>query len=105
MAEKYWWISWHQKTDDHRPLHFPPREDVLGWWCTGYRCADDVVTLVAHVRAESEDAAKDVIRADWPEADEWRFCTPHAPTKPGDRFPLSDWMELRYGQAEAAAAG
>lgn len=26
------WLSWHQPTEDYRPLTDPPVEGVLGWW-------------------------------------------------------------------------
>ena len=94
---RYWWISWYQPTDDHRPLTYPPNDAVLGWWCSGERCSDGASTLVAHVRSSDEDAAKAAIRTDWPEAGEWRFCERRSGRpEPGGRFPLSDWMRERY---------
>lgn len=94
----HYWISWMQPTDDHRPLTYPPNESVWGWWNTGERCEDGAKTLVAHVTADSTDAAKSAVLAEWPEATEWRFCNETDSAPPCDRFPLSDWMCERFGQ-------
>jgi hypothetical protein len=87
-----WWLSWYQPGDDPRPLGFPPNENVLGWWVSGYREND--ATVCALVKADTEEQAKAKINIDWPEAAEWRFCDRRDLTeKPlGDRFPLADWM-------------
>lgn len=59
--------------------------------------------MCATVEAESEDAAREAIRRDWPEAEEWRFCEPRPDKKIelGDRFPLDDWMVERIAKATA----
>jgi len=94
MAERFW-ISWHQPTEDFRPLNFPPKQNVLGWWCSGYG-GDDTPILCALVEATHEGMAKAVVREDWPEAEKFRFCEPRDNEwRPSDRFPLSDWMEQR----------
>lgn len=83
-------ISWFQPTDDHRPLSFPPNENVLGWWKTGE--GDRGATLVAIVKAESEEEAQQVILKDWPEVVDWRFCGDQEHTRVTSRYPLQDWM-------------
>ena len=92
LIENCFWLSWYQPTEDHRPLKFPPNEKVVGWWCTG-RTSYGVATLVAMVSADTEDEAKDVVKIDWPEAREWRFCDRMLKIGPPDgRFPLKTWM-------------
>lgn len=92
---KRWWISWHQPTDDFRPLSDPPHPQVLGWWCSGYD-SDDVPTLVALVEAASEADAKIFVEISWPECERWRFCEERGQSfRPGDRFPLMPWMTER----------
>ena len=93
------WLSWHQPTDDFRPLTDPPNAAVLGWWCSGYD-ADDTPILCALVSAVNTRAAKQKVRLSWPEAPsarrEWRIEQEQEPDwLPGDRFPLSDWMQKR----------
>ena len=95
----HFWISWYQPTEDHRPLTYPPNASILGWWCTGTRGSDDASTMCALVSADSEEAAKQAIRKDWPEAEEWRFCEKKESLELSDRFPLSDWMEPRFRDA------
>ena len=93
------WISWVQPTEDHRPLHYPPGEAILGWWCSGEDCATNNSMLCAVVEAASEKQAKRVILKEWPEAGnvEWRFVEERGDDwLPGDRFPLSDWMKPRF---------
>lgn len=91
-----YWISWYQPTEDYRPLTDPPHESVLGWWCSGYRCSDGLASLCALVSATDEESAKACVRHSWPEAAEWRFCEERdSDWLPGDRFPLSTWMQLR----------
>lgn len=93
---KRWWISWHQPTEDYRPLRYPPHNPVMGWWCSG--CDEnDIATLCAVVLADDEDEARANIIAEWPEAERWRFCE----EKPdgwvlSDRFPVKDWMVERF---------
>ena len=92
---KNFWISWYQRTNDYRPLSFPPNQRVLGWWKTG-DVSDNSFTLVSLVKAKSEDDAKMSILIDWPEAkDNWRFCEERENISLSDRFQLSDWMEER----------
>lgn len=93
--KKRFWASWVQPTDDHRPLKFPPTEPIIGWWCSGYD-SDDNATLVALIEAEDEQAAADVVKENWPEWSEWRFIEPRPiDYRPGDRFPLNEWMLKR----------
>lgn len=100
---KYYWMSWHQPTTDPRPLTFPPKINVLGWWRTGQRYSDDAFTLCAMVEAPSVEIAKRIILADWPEAEDWRFINETASFELGDRFPLSDWMKPRFENAKPSA--
>lgn len=95
----HFWISWHQPTEDYRPLRYPPNEAVLGWWCSGQ--ADQGATLCAMVEAENANRAEAVVLADWPEAEGWRFCEPKTDLTLSDRFPLSDWMEPRFEAAKS----
>jgi len=99
------WVSWIQRTPDHRPLTFPPHEAILGWWCSGYD-SDGKAVLCAAVQAEDPTAACAAIFKDWPEAAEvrdngWRFFEHDMGDDwiPGDRFPLSGWMKKRFGVA------
>lgn len=92
-----YWISWHQPTEDHRPLTDPPQPNVLGWWCSGYD-ADETAILCAVVVAASEGQAHAAIKVSWPEAERWRFCESCADDwRPRDRFPLKPWMKERLG--------
>lgn len=96
MSTRFW-LSWYQPTDDYRPLTDPPHPQVLGWWCSGFRCDDEAATLCACVEAETDEEAKVYVRISWPEATEWRFCEEKAGSfVPGDRFPLSAWMKKRF---------
>lgn len=91
MKTRYW-LSFHQPTDDHRPLTDPPHPQVLGWWCSGYD-PEDVAVICALVEAESEEDAKTFIGISWPEAERWRFCEQLKPDHVlSDRFPLKPWM-------------
>lgn len=87
------WISWYQPTEDHRPLTFPPNKGVLSWHCTGSCAAGD--TMCALVVGENQIHAEEIIRVDWPEAEEWRFCNRASSTTLSNRFPVSDWMQER----------
>lgn len=99
---KRFWISWHQPTEDERPLTYPPGPSILGWWCSGYD-QDGIPTLCALVEAESESNAKADIKLDWPEAERWRFVNEVATDwLPGDRFPLPDWSAARIREAADA---
>lgn len=87
--KRLYWMSWYQNTEDFRPLNYPPNEDVLGWWCTGW--AEAGHTLCAHVLAENEEEALKVVAKDWPEA-KLRFVNQRSCIIPHDRFVPSDWM-------------
>lgn len=97
-AAKLFWCSWVQKTEDHRPITFPPNEAILGWWCSGYD-SDDNAILCAVVRAKGERDARVAIEKDWPEFknEDFRFFEERdAEWKPENRFPLNDWMIKRF---------
>lgn len=90
------WISWEERSPDHRPLTDPPNVAILGWWCSGY--GDGYATLCALVEARSERAAKAAVDQDWPAVGRrvWRFVEERdADWLPGDRFPMSGWMRTR----------
>lgn len=84
------WISWFQPTEDYRPLTYPPHKEILGWWCTGYR--DEEATICALVDVDTEEQAQLIIKQDWPEVEEWRFCEDKENKKVSDRFSLEPWM-------------
>lgn len=90
----YQWISWHQPTEDYRPLTYPPTEAVKGWWCSGYD-GDGVATLCALVQSETEGEAQTIVKREWPEAERWRFCEARENTDLGDRFQPTGWMVER----------
>src|SRR5690242_10341003 len=90
--EMYKWISWHQATNDYRPVSWPPPPEVLGYWCSGQTAK--AFTLVAIVKASSPAQAKKIVTEVWsPGVGEWRFCETRtiADGPPGDRFPPPDW--------------
>lgn len=98
------WVSWHQPTEDERPLTFPPNPAILGWWRSRYSCQHErdlpvVPILCALVEAENEDAVQVAVLHEWPEAETaiWRlFNEVAANWLPSvDRFPPSDWMLKR----------
>jgi hypothetical protein len=99
------WLSWHQPTNDSRPLTYPPNQSVLGWWESGlsYEVNDDgdevvMPVLCAIVDAIDEQGAKASVLIDWPEAEGWRFVVPlRGEWSLSDRFPLADWMIERLG--------
>ncbi len=103
MAANTFWCSWYQPGLDHRPLKYPPNEQIIGWWCSGYAMDDNgdftVSIICAWVKAAS---AKDVVKAvnkDWPEItslDQFRFCEEH-PFVSNERFSVEsyDWMKKR----------
>ena len=100
---KRFWMSWYDAEEDYRPLHDPPSEAILGWWCSGEH-ADGRATLVALVQADDLPSACVAVAREWPETaqpkTEWRFGDEVALTwRPADRFPLSAWMEKRVGRA------
>ena len=100
MAEKnkLYWLSWYEKSEDCRPLRYPPGEQVLGWWISGERCSDGAATICAYVKASSEADAWKAIDEDWPDsAREVRFCNQHDKPIVSDRFPVDDgWMRERF---------
>lgn len=86
---KSYWLSWWT-TDEHGgfELHWP-------WWISGYR--DDASSICAAVRAESEDAAREIVLASYdkrPGDVEFRFVEkrPDDWTPYNDRFKKGDWM-------------
>lgn len=95
-----WWVSWWEKSEDYRPMHFPPNLNVLGWWCSGERRGGGKTreaSICAVVEADSEKMAKAAINRDWPGDKKWRFCTEKTPDyQPSDRFPLQEWMRVRF---------
>ena len=102
-TQRRFWVSWVCEEEDYRPLAYPPNPRILGWWCSGEDANGNTV-LCAAVEARDEEAARDAIYADWPEAERttdtigWRiFGEIETPDwRPGDRFPLSDWMISRF---------
>lgn len=97
-----YWMSWKERAKDYRPLTSPPNKHILGWWCSGYAGDESYSTIVAWVEAKTEAEAKKAIAKDWPGKRQWRFVNPCEPGYvPGDRFPLSDWMQTRAGIASA----
>lgn len=98
MSEyNYYWFSWVEKSEDHRPINYPPNENILGWWCSGYDCEDNA-TLCAMVKAKDEDDVLNYIELDWPGSKdaEIRFCEQTSNLDLSDRFPKSDWMIERF---------
>lgn len=104
VVMRRFWISWIQRTPDHRPVTYPPNDAILGWWCSGYD-SDDNAVICAAVQADDPGRASAAIFEDWPEAAEdmrangWRFFEHDKGSDwmPGDRFPLADWMKARFG--------
>lgn len=74
-----WWLSWEQSVVSHRPYRpvaWPPPMEVLAFWQRGISEEDS--TVIALVRAQSEDAAMAIIRSAWePGIGEWRFINPY----------------------------
>jgi hypothetical protein len=92
-----YWVSWYAHARSGPwTLHWP-------WWISGWRLymsdeTPDEPTVCAAVRAESEEAAKEIIIAAHdrrPENMEWRFCEqqPDDWVPFSDRFPKADWMQ------------
>jgi hypothetical protein len=96
------WISWHQPTEDHRPLTYPPNKAIMGWWCSGYSGRDAIICAL--VDASDEPTAQAAVLKDWPEAERWRFCEARDNTNLGDRFPLKAWMLERMPATPAKPA-
>lgn len=96
--KKRFWISWYQKTEDYRPLVYPPQKGIIGWWCSGTRLSDGSSTLVALVEVENEDNIPELLKPHWKdeERSDFRFVEEvDMDWKPNNRFPLSDWMKER----------
>lgn len=103
------WVSWVQPTEDIRPSSYPPNDQILGWWCSGYEYGDKAV-LCACVFGKGEtvgDQMRDAtaaIETEWPEAtaseeneNGWQcFEARESDWKPNNRFPFSDWMVSRF---------
>lgn len=95
------WVSWNQHGDvehepDCRPVTWPPPPEVLAFWGTGGgggEGSDAYCTVVALVRAQSEETSAAIIQAAWsPGIGEWRFNHAYGKdTPPGDRFPVPSW--------------
>jgi hypothetical protein len=92
-----YWISWyHNPEDGPFELHTP-------WWISGYTMGDpEKQTIVGGIRAESEEAAYEAVRASYdtpPTELEERFCEQllegdRLPwSNPHGRFQLADWMK------------
>lgn len=93
----YYWCSWIQKSEDYRPLNYPPNEQVLGWWCSGYDGKNNPI-ICAQIKAQDEENAKLVVQTDWPEMYEWRFINKENDLNLSDRFERKDWMVERVKQ-------
>ena len=101
---KRWWLSFLSYREDYRPLKFPPREAIRGWWCSGDQ-GDGAAIICAVVDAPSEREAKKEVKRDWPEACGWRFIEEVGfPGIGGDRFPPSGWMKPRLAVLKGAPA-
>jgi hypothetical protein len=95
------WLSWYQPTQDYRPLTYPPNEAIAGWWCSGF--ASEGHTICAAVVADSEEAAKAAVNADWPEAENWRFCEEREKFEFNDRWQIdTEWSKPRLDAANAS---
>jgi hypothetical protein len=100
---KRYWVSWTQRTEDFRPLSYPPNESILGWWCSGSDGDGNAVLCAVVAAAEDSDVCSAIFK-DWPEAKDeimnnnWRiFCEKKVDWKPGDRFPINKtWMAERF---------
>lgn len=94
---KLYWLSWNQNADpqhglDSRPVAWPPPDPVLAFWESGF--GDDYTTVVALVRAHTEDDAQRVIERAWsPGVGKWRFCDEYGDESkpPSDRFQAPEW--------------
>lgn len=90
---KLFWLSWYQPTEDYRPLTSPPNPQILGWWCSGH--AAQGATICAYVEAEDDKSARDAVKRDWPEAEEWRFIEERNSYQTSDRFVPAEWAAER----------
>lgn len=88
MSDTRCWIGWQQPGDDYRPLMVPPRETVVGYWCSGG--SETHHSMCAVVNADSPEHARAIVEVYWPDAGRERFADmkPAAWT-PGDRFPMA----------------
>jgi len=108
MTMKRFWCSFYFLGDDYRPIGWPPKDGILGYWNSGMRCADEATTLVIFVEAESEEKAKELIGSAecWPEVAqgvEWRFFEERDfEWRPSDRFPLKEWNLERINKTAPA---
>lgn len=98
MSERMreWWLSWyHLPSYSEFEMHTP-------WWISGMRLNDDAATIVAMVRAPSEQEAWRVVQAAYDIAPkpgvEQRFCDEIPPGVPlpwdheDPRFAWAEWM-------------
>jgi hypothetical protein len=93
---KRFWLSWYEPSEDWRPVHFPPNENILGCWCS--ELSDIGPTVVAFVESKNEQEAWDSIDKEFPREGprDIRFCEERDFSfLPNDRFPLDPWMENR----------
>lgn len=60
-----YWIRWVDPSEDYRPLTYPPRTEILGWWCTGYDGNGNAV-ICAAVEAADDNAAFSALRSEVP---------------------------------------
>lgn len=110
-TKKKFWVSWIQPTEDFRPINYPPNEQILGWWCSGYDSSDNPIICacvvgIGETIGDRMRSATDAIDIEWPESTSseenstgWRFFDEKADDfRTSDRFPLSDWMKERFSQ-------
>lgn len=91
-----YWASWVKNWLDSAPRTNPPPAEVLGWWMTGCREADDTAFLCAMVEATSSAEAQAIVDREWPGQNKWRFCVKYTGLwEDTDRFPLLPWMRER----------
>ena len=89
---KSFWVSWYHTADlGEFELSSP-------WWVSGERGYDQARTIVAAVRADHPEGARDQILTAYdvrPDDVEWRFCDerPDGWAPFTDRFPRADWMQ------------
>lgn len=94
-----WWISWNQAADpklglDSRPAKWPPPADVIAFWESGYAGDGSYTTVVALVKAPTEQKAARTVKRGWmPGVGEWRFCQMYDINDgpPTGRFPVPEW--------------
>lgn len=102
--DSQWWLSWYESSHDFRPIVHPPNQNILGWWHSGYDSNNDA-TLCAMVKAKTADEAWSYIIGDWPGEKRKRFEEKHPiGYRPGDRFPLNEWMKDRFDKVESCKA-